>query len=237
MPVRRPLPCHTRGDRLAIPSQAWIPGHLLRSRVIPTTVAAGGFSCGGGLSRRLTWLSIPVPGSTLPAGSTARRPITAVAVGVSPSRWLLCPQVLSGMVLGRHFRTPVPLVTVFDALGRLGLLADLLGELSARVRRDVLDPLLSARCVPPPKVRGNPARPGEDVMRTPADLGARCRNAPSEARAPGTGRQVPVRSCVASTSCRPGYGVGGGRTSGQQLLPRRIVREGDFCVIVTRSAG
>lgn len=57
------------------------------------------------------------------------------------------------MVMDRHFRSPVPLVTGFDALGRLGLLQDLFREMSRRIREEALDPLLSARHVPPPKVR------------------------------------------------------------------------------------
>lgn len=46
----------------------------------------------------------------------------------------------------------MPLSVVFDALARLGQLDALLGEMSRRLRKDAIDPLMSPRHVPPPKV-------------------------------------------------------------------------------------
>ena len=67
--------------------------------------------------------------------------------------------MFSGYLCERHFRSPVPLAAVFDALGRLGQLDVLFSELSKRLREEVIGPLLSARYVPPPKVRLSSAYP------------------------------------------------------------------------------
>lgn len=62
------------------------------------------------------------------------------------------PQVFSGYVCDRYFRSAVPLVDVFEALARLGQLDALFAEMAEKLREEVIAPLLSARYVPPPKV-------------------------------------------------------------------------------------
>lgn len=62
-------------------------------------------------------------------------------------------QVFSGYLCDRYFRSAVPLVDVFEALGRLGQLDALFSEISEKLKKEVIAPLLSAHHVPPPKVR------------------------------------------------------------------------------------
>lgn len=64
-------------------------------------------------------------------------------------------KVLSGYLCERYFRSPVPLTSVFDALGRLGQLETLFSEMSEMLRKEAIDPLLTPRHVPPPKVSGD----------------------------------------------------------------------------------
>lgn len=63
------------------------------------------------------------------------------------------PQVFSGYMCDRYFRSPVPLVAVFEALARLGQLDALFAEMAEKLRKEVIAPLLSPRYVPPPKVQ------------------------------------------------------------------------------------
>lgn len=60
--------------------------------------------------------------------------------------------MFSGYLCDRYFRSPVPLVAVFDALKSLGQLDALFKEMAEKLRDDVITPLLSPRYVPPPKV-------------------------------------------------------------------------------------
>ncbi|CAM9812990.1 unnamed protein product [Ectocarpus sp. 6 AP-2014] len=62
-----------------------------------------------------------------------------------------CRKLFSGYLCDRYFRSAVPLVDVFEALGRLGQLDALFSEISEKLRTGVVAPLLSARHVPPPK--------------------------------------------------------------------------------------
>lgn len=70
--------------------------------------------------------------------------------------------MFSGYLCDRYFRSPVPLVAVFDALARLGQLDTLFAEVAEKLREEVITPLLSARYVPPPKV--------DSVLQTPDDV-------------------------------------------------------------------
>lgn len=62
------------------------------------------------------------------------------------------PQVFSGYLCDRYFRSPVPLVAVLDALKTLGQLDALFADMAQKLREEVIAPLLSPRHVPPPKV-------------------------------------------------------------------------------------
>eukprot|EP00752_Nemacystus_decipiens_P015586 g13909.t1 len=62
-----------------------------------------------------------------------------------------CRKVFSGYLCDRYFRSPVPLVSVFEALARLGQLDALFAEMAEKLREEVITPLLSPRYVPPPK--------------------------------------------------------------------------------------
>ncbi|CAM9816722.1 unnamed protein product, partial [Ectocarpus sp. 13 AM-2016] len=62
-----------------------------------------------------------------------------------------CRKLFSGYLCDRYFRSAVPLVDVFEALGRLGQLDALFSEISEKLRKSVVAPLLFARHVPPPK--------------------------------------------------------------------------------------
>ncbi|CAN0361548.1 unnamed protein product, partial [Ectocarpus fasciculatus] len=77
------------------------------------------------------------------------RDVAQEALQLGPST--RCRKVFSGYLCDRYFRSPVPLVDVFEALGRLGQLDALFSEISEKLRKGVIAPLLSARHVPPPK--------------------------------------------------------------------------------------
>eukprot|EP00904_Undaria_pinnatifida_P005696 jgi/Undpi1/2256/HiC_scaffold_13.g05642.m1 len=109
-----------------------------------------------------------------------------------------CRKVFSGYLCERHFRSPVPLAAVFDALGRLGQLDVLFSELSKRLREEVIGPLLSARYVPPPK-------------RVTSEEMASLTYAPAEPRAAPAG---PTKAMAKRSDGGGGSGGGGSDGSG-----------------------
>ncbi|CAM9815605.1 unnamed protein product [Scytosiphon promiscuus] len=77
------------------------------------------------------------------------RDVVHEAVQLGPTT--RCRKVFSGYLCDRYFRSPVPLVDVFEALRRLGQLDPLFADVSEKLRKEVIAPLLSSRYVPPPK--------------------------------------------------------------------------------------
>ncbi|CAM9339801.1 unnamed protein product, partial [Hapterophycus canaliculatus] len=77
------------------------------------------------------------------------RDVVHEAVHLGPTT--RCRKVFSGYLCDRYFRSPVPLVDVFEALGRLGQLDALFAEISDKLRKEVIAPLLTHRYVPSPQ--------------------------------------------------------------------------------------
>lgn len=88
----------------------------------------------------------------------SRYPLFFVFRSLSPFSFI---QVFSGYLCNQYFRSPVPLVNVFEALRRLGQLDALFAEMSEKMRKEVIVPLLSRPHVPSPKVP-NRAYSGRD---------------------------------------------------------------------------